>query len=201
MTLDIHPEVLHFGLHGIGPVSDEAFEQFCAANPDLQIEREPNGKLVIMPPVHTEIGHHEGEAFGQLYIWNLKTRLGKVFGASAGFTLPDLSIRAADASWVSNEKYEALSAGERKSFAHLVPDFVIEIKSDTDVLRNLKAKMAETWIANGVRLAWLLDVAAEKAYVFHANGSVEVVEGFDKKLSGEEVLPGFEFDLSLLKDV
>jgi Uma2 family endonuclease len=199
MTLDIHPEVLHFGVHGIGPVSDEAFEQICADNPEMRIEREPNGKLIIMPPAHTETGLYENQAQFELELWNRQAQLGKVFSASSGFTLPDYSIRSADASWVSNEKYAALSAGERKSFARFVPDFVIEIKSDTDDLRALKQKMPETWIANGVRLAWLIDVAAEKTYIYRANGSVEVVEGFDKKLSGEDVLPGFEFDLNLLK--
>lgn len=199
MMLDIHPEALNIGLHGLGPVSDEAFEQFCASNPELRIERAPNGNLIIMPPVHTESGYHESQIQIELGLWNRQSHLGKVFSASAGFTLPDESIRSADASWVANEKYDALSAGERKSFAHLVPDFVVEIKSDTDSLRKLKEKMSNTWIANGVQLAWLLDVEAEKAYIYHANGTVEVVEGFDKKLSGESVLPDFEFDLNLLK--
>ncbi|GAB4494005.1 MAG: Uma2 family endonuclease [Saprospiraceae bacterium] len=200
MTAEVHSEVPNFVFHGLGPVNDEAFERLCAANPELQIEREPNGNITIMPPVHIETGRFEAEAFGQLYSWNRQTQLGKVFSASAGFTLPDDSIRSADASWVSNEKYEQLSPGELKTFARLVPDFVIEIKSDTDSLKKLREKMTSAWIGNGVLLAWLLDVKAEKAYVYRANGSVDVVEGFDKKLSGENVLPGFEFDLNLLKN-
>lgn len=53
-----------------------------------------------------------------------------------------------------------------------------------------------TWIGNGVRLAWLIDPYEEKAYIYRANGSKEVLSGFDRELSGEDVLPGFTLGLS-----
>lgn len=59
--------------------------------------------------------------------------------------------------------------------------------------------MQETWITNGVRLAWLIDPYKEKAYIYRANGSVEVTTDFEGELSGEDVLPGFSLKLSEFK--
>ena len=59
--------------------------------------------------------------------------------------------------------------------------------------------MKQTWIANGVRLAWLRDPVKQKAYIYRQDGSVEVVPNFEGKLNGENVLEGFELDLGLLK--
>ncbi|HRI59576.1 MAG TPA: Uma2 family endonuclease, partial [Saprospiraceae bacterium] len=83
--------------------------------------------------------------------------------------------------------------------AKIVPDFVIEVRSPSDSLTELKEKMAEAWMANGVRLAWLLDPESQSACIYRADGSSETINGFDYKLSGEDVLPGFEFDLGVLK--
>ena len=54
-------------------------------------------------------------------------------------------------------------------------------------------------MANGVRLAWLIDPVKQKAYVYRQDESTAMVPDFTGKLSGEEVLPGFELDLGLLK--
>ena len=66
-------------------------------------------------------------------------------------------------------------------------------------MARLQKKMTDTWIANGVRLAWLIDPVEQKAYIYRADGSIQVVADFSAKLGGEDVLPGFEFDLGLLK--
>ena len=182
----------------IPQMSEEEFYEFCAANPDLRAEQEKNGKIIIKSPVDLITGFYEGELLGELSNWNKKSRLGKCFSPSSGFTLPDTSIKSADAAWLSNEKWKALPASERKKFGHVVPDFIAEIRSTSDSLKKLKEKVTGTWLDNGVRLAWLMDPIQRKSYVFRADGSVDVLDGFDKKMSGEGVLPGFEFDLSLL---
>jgi Uma2 family endonuclease len=181
-------------------MSDEEFFEFCAENPDLRIERDKNGKITVMSPVGLISGNYENILSGELHAWNKKSRLGKCFSPSSGFTLPDTSVKSADSAWVSNEKWKALPKEERKKFGQLVPDFIAEIRSTSDSLKKLKEKVKETWLDNGVSLAWLIDPVQQKTYIFRADGSEEVVEGFDKKLQGEGVLPGFEFDLSLLQE-
>jgi len=180
-------------------LTDEEFEVFCQNNPDLQVELEPDGTLFIMPPVHLDSGHYELRISSVLLNYADRTGKGQAFGSSTGFKLPDGSTRAAAAAWVSDEQLSRLSPDDRKSFARLVPEFIAEIRSDTDRLSRLQKKMTDTWIANGVRLAWLIDPVERKAYVYRADGSIQVVTDFGARLGGEDVLPGFEFDLGLLK--
>jgi Uma2 family endonuclease len=181
-------------------MSEIDFDQFCAQNRDLRIEREANGKVTIMAPVHFDSGFFEGEAFGELRNFVKNSGIGgRALGPSTGFKLPDGSTKSPDASWVSAEKLAVLPPEEYKKFAAIVPDFVIEIRSDSDKLGKLKRKMEQTWMANGVRLAWLIDPVKQKAYVYRQNGQVEIVKNFESKLSGEDILLGFELDLGLLK--
>ncbi len=181
-------------------MSNDDFEQFCAQNQDLRIEREANGKVTIMSPVHFDSGFYEGEVFGELRHFVKHNSIGgRAFGSSTGFTLPDGSTKSPDAAWISAERLAKLPPAERKKFAAIVPDFVIEIRSDSDKLKALQQKMEKTWMANGVRLAWLLDPVKQKAYLYRQDGSMEIVPNFEGKLNGEEVLKGFELDLGLLK--
>ena len=97
-----------------------------------------------------------------------------------------------------NDKWSRLSKNEKEQFPRICPDFVIDLKSKSDSLRNLKSKMLK-WIENGCLLAWLIIPEKEEAHIYRADGSIEIVKGFNKKLSGEKVLTGFELDLSILK--
>ena len=85
-----------------------------------------------------------------------------------------------------------------EKFLTVVPDFVIEVRSKTDSLKRLQDKMLE-WIENGVRLAWLIDPKTATTYIYRENGGVEVLEGFDRTLTGEDVMEGFEFELKWMK--
>lgn len=180
-------------------MTDDEFFEFCVANKDLRIERDPDKKIIIIAPVDPESGFYEGKAFTKLDIWNEQSGSeGLTFSPSTGFKLKNGATRAADASWVSLERWEKLSAEQKKKFLPIAPDFAIEIRSKTDKLKKLKAKMLE-WIENGVRLAWLIDPVEQKTYIYLADGSIEIVEGFERELSGEDVLKGFVFDLRLLR--
>lgn len=183
--------------HALPKMSEEEFDEFCFANSELRIEQDPQGNIIIMPPSSYESGNHEVEPITDLNIWNRRTRLGKVFSPSTLFKLPDGSKRMPDAAWVSLEKHNSLSEKERKSFARIVPDFVIEVRSPTDRLKILQGKMHTAWIANGVRLAWLIDPQGHQAWVYRADGSESHISDFKQVLSGEDVLPGFEFDLGV----
>jgi len=105
----------------------------------------------------------------------------------------------ADGAWISNEKIEKLSKSERKKIASIVPDFVLEICSETDRMSKLKEKMEHGWMANVVQLAWLICPKSEEVLIYRKGQNVEASKGLEKVLSGEEVLPGFTFDLAELK--
>lgn len=180
-------------------ITEAEFIRFCADNPDLRIEQNKNGKLILMPPVELDGGARENAVSATLYNWWLSHRKGLTFSPSAGFKLPDNSTRSADGSWVSPERLAAITPSDRKKFGRLVPDFLVEIRSESDRISVLKRKMADVWIKNGVRLAWLIDPKSEKSYIYRANGSMDIMEGFDRVLSGEEVCAGLELDLRTLR--
>jgi len=181
-------------------MKEEEFFTFCHNNPNLRIEQDKHGNIIIMSPVSYFSGNQESEVLADLVLWNRKSKLGKTFSPSTMFVLPDGEKRMPDAAWISMEKDNKLSKRQKMTFAHIVPDFIIEVRSPSDRLIDLQEKIRSAWMANGVRLAWLIDPVEETAQVYLADGSVEDVIGFDKKLSGGDVLPGFEFDLSVLKD-
>ncbi len=179
-------------------MTDEAFYSFCAENRDLRIERDSDRNVIVMEPVVFESGYHEGEVFAEVRNWTKKHGKGKALSPSTGFTLPNGAIRSSDACWISEERLAALDESEKQKFAAIVPDFIIEVRSKSDRLKTLQAKMQE-WIENGVRLAWLIDVKNQTTYIYREIGEIEIIEGLDKILSGEDILPGFEFKLDLLQ--
>ncbi len=180
-------------------MSKERFHQFVLKNSELKIERDKNGIIIIHPLMTFDSGYDEGEAFFHLKFWSKKDKTGKAFSPSTSFDLPDGSQYKADGAWISNEKIAQLSAEERKTIASIVPDFVMEVRSETDRLAALKKKMKEAWMDNGVQLAWLIDPKSEKAWIYRQGKEEEEVVGFENVLSGEGVLPGFEFDLREMK--
>ncbi len=178
-------------------MTEDEFFRFCAANKHIKIERDENHQILIMPPAGLESDSQSGHIFAALYTWNSNTKNGVCFGSSAGFTLPDTSVRSPDAAWLSNEKWKSLSAEEKKVFAHITPDFIAEVMSPSDYLKQLQHKM-QKWIENGVKLGWLIDPKTQTTFIYRADGTISKVTGFDKVLSGEDVLQGFEFDLNAL---
>jgi Uma2 family endonuclease len=176
---------------------DELFE-LCVANKELRIERDEEGQLIIMSPAgsfSSNLNFRLSILFGNWVEAN--PNVGYGFDSSGGFTLPDRSMRSPDVSFIKKEKWEALKLEEQKKFAPICPDFVIELRSESDSLVQLKNKMTK-WIKNGCQLGWLIDPIEKKSYVYKPNTSVEEVIGFDKKLSGGNLLPGFELDLKRL---
>jgi Uma2 family endonuclease len=181
-----------------GSMTDKEFLRFCRENKDLRIERNSNLEIIIMSPVGTQSGYTSGEVFGQLRSWALTNRTGIVFDSSTGFTLPDRSVLSPDASWVSKEKWNALSEEDKDKFAPICPEFVIEIRSKSDYIEDLIKKM-HVWIKNGAQLGWLIDPREEVSFIFRPGKPEDRIEGFNRKLSGEGPVSGFELDLSRIK--
>ena len=181
-------------------LSKEKFIDLTDRFPELRMERETNGDIIIMTPIKGGSGNREANLIGQLFIWCKKHGKGATFSSSTGFDLPSGETRSPDAVWVSQEKMDKLQPEDiEQRFLPVVPDFVVELRSDSDRLKTLQKKMTGTWMAAGVRLGWLLDPWKETAWIYREDGSVEKISGFNHTLSGEEVLPGFELKLSEFK--
>ncbi len=173
----------------------EQFERLCEANPDRSFELTAAGVLIIVSPVGTESGNYESELGADLVIWNRQTKLGKTFSSSTIFTLPDGSKKSPDAAWVKLSRWEALSREEQRKFAQLVPDFVIELRSETDRLPPLQAKMME-YRDNGVRLGWLINPQQQQVEIYRSDREDIEILSKPMTLSGENILPGFTLDLT-----
>jgi Uma2 family endonuclease len=165
------------------------FVSLCRANPDLRLERTAIGELIIMSPAGSDSSGRNFELAGQLYNWEMANPLGICFDSSGGFSLPNGAIRAPDASWVARDRWDALSPAEQKGFAPICPDFVVELRSSSDRLGDVRAKMRE-YRDQGTRLGWLIDPKRQVVEVYRARRRVEVLNA-PTTLSGEDVLPGF----------
>jgi Uma2 family endonuclease len=174
-------------------LTNEQFEQLALANRDLRLELTAQGELVIMPPTGGETGNRNFELYLDLGNWNRRTSLGKAFDSSTGFQLPNGAKRSPDMSWITLEKWEALSAQQRKKFLPLCPDFAVELVSESDDLEDAQKKMQE-YLDNGLRLGWLIVPKTQRVEIYRRDRAVECLQS-PSTLSGEDILPGLIVDL------
>lgn len=174
-------------------LDDEAFEQLCHYNPEMRLERASTGELVAMVPVGSESGYFNLNLSGQLWLWNQQTQLGVAFDSSAGFTLPNGAIRSPDASWIYQARWDQLTSQQKRKFAPICPDFVLELMSPSDDLAAIQGKLEE-YRENGAGLGWLIDPESQQVHIYRSNQPTQILE-YPNTLSGEEVLPGFTMSL------
>ena len=174
-------------------LNDEELLHFCAQNDLLRIESEENGELIVVPPAGSAGGGIEGEVIAEVYLWARQDARGKAFGSNAGFRLPDGSMRAADAAWVSRRRWDALTPNQQESFAPICPEFVIEVRSRRDSLRELQTKM-RMWMKNGAELAWLIDPERKVVEVYRQGEEPDVHEQ-PTSVQGSGPVIGFELVL------
>lgn len=177
-------------------LSDEQFFQLCQDNRDVRLERNANGTLLIMPPTGGETGHRNARLVQQLLNWTDTNELGIAFDSSTGFKLPNGASRSPDAAWILWERWNALTPQQKQRFIPLCPDFAVELRSPSDALETLQAKLRE-YCQNGMRLGWLIDPQSQTVEIYRSEGEVEVVQQ-PETLSGEAVLPGFVLRCDLL---
>ena len=191
------PESTHLPLvlqlRPVVDLSDEQLLALCSVNRELRIERNAQGELLIMPPAYSDTGDQNSEINLQLRLWAKRDGSGVTFDSSAGFTLPNTAVRSPDASWIERTRWERLTPEERHSFAPICPDFVIELRSATDRLSDVQAKMQE-YLDNGAQLGWLIDPRPRHLYVYRPDAEVERLDN-PETVSGDPVLPGFVLDL------
>lgn len=187
-----NPFVIHFG-PVLRRLSDEDFFEFCQANRDWSIERTSDGDIIIMPPTGGETGKRNFDLTGAFYAWAKTDGTGVGFDSSTGFTLPRGAKRSPDLAWVKSSRWNALTEIERKQFPPLCPDFVVELRSETDSLGDLQNKMQE-YIDNGAEMGWLIDPVEKKVYVYRPQVAVECLDN-PATVSGEPLLRGFSLDV------
>lgn len=180
---------LTVSLPAVAPMTRAQFYAFCQANRDLRIEQTATGEVVIMPPAFSDTGNRNFNLAAYLWVWTEQNGTGLGFDSSSGFTLPNGATRSPDAAWIKADRWNALTEKEKASFAPICPDFVIELRSTSDTLSGLKAKMQE-YMENGVLLGWLIDRQHRTVHVYRPNQDPQILENPDS-VSGDPELPGF----------
>ncbi len=170
----------------------DSFEEISAKNPELKIEQNANGEIVFMSPTGGESGYKNLRIAAQLDQWSERYG-GRSFDSSTLFRLPNGAKRSPDASWISMERWNSLTKEDRKKFPPLCPDFLIELRSETDRLDELQAKMNE-YLSVGLRLGWLIDPLQQRVHIYRPDKQQEVLK-MPNSVSCDEILPGFVLDL------
>jgi Uma2 family endonuclease len=180
-------------LNPVLDMTDEQFYQLCRSNPELKFERSPKRELIVMPPTGGETGNRNFNIGLDIGIWNRQTQLGICFDSSTCFKLPGGGDRSPDLAWIKQDRWDKLTPEQQAKFPPIAPDFVLELTSPTDNLKETQAKMQE-YMASGVKLGWLIHRKTRSVEIYRLG---QVVERLDSPtmLSGENILPGFILDL------
>lgn len=175
-------------------VTQEQFEVLAGSNRELHLERTAKGELIVNPPTGWATGAKNSWISGELHLWWRNAgKPGKIFDSSTAFILPNRATRAPDASWISQSRWDALTPDQKGTFANICPDFVVELRSNSDTLKSLQEKMQE-YRENGARLGWLIDPKSQIVEIYRSDSDVEVLS-HPTELSGEDVVSGFVLDL------
>ena len=174
-------------------LNEDQFYQVCQSNPDVRLERNAKGELIIMSPTGGINGKYNSDINTDLNIWNRRKKLGIVFDSSTGFKLPNGADRSPNSAWICLTRWNQLSFKQQEKFVPLCPDFVIELRSSSDKLKTLQEKMAE-YISNGTRLGWLINPKDKQVEIYRQRQSREILSQ-PAFLLGESVLPDFVLNL------
>src|ERR1700748_1415941 len=171
------------------PMSDEDLMRFCAANDITRVEREVDGEILVMSPAGNRTGRRNAAIISALDTWAQRDGRGYVFDSSTGFNLPDGSMRSPDSAWIESSRWNALSKADQNRFSPICPDFLIELRSQSDDPARLEDKML-MWISNGAKLAWLVDPDRELVTIYRSARKPEILH-HPSLVQGDEPIAGF----------
>ena len=191
VVLDIKPLLSGKSL---ADIDFDCLQEFFEANELYALEYNDRGELIVMPPVLMPGGMEEMPLLIDAGIWQ-REHGGAVMSSSTVFRIPGLGGRGPDASWVSPERLAELDPEQYRT-GQVCPDFVAEIRSPNDSLAYLRRKMDE-YMAAGVRLGWLIDPRIRRVTIYRPEREPEEFDN-PEILSGEDVMPGFEFRVRTL---
>jgi Uma2 family endonuclease len=189
----VEPDRFLLHLRPVVKLTDDQLFELCQINQELWIERTAGGDLVIMAPEGGETNNRTITLVTSLTQWAAVDGTGVTFGLAGGFILSNGAMRAPDAAWVLRSRLAPLTPEQKQKFPPLCPDFVVEIRSPSDSLSTMQAKMQE-YLDNGARLGWLIDADNRAIYVYRPQQPFERLDN-PTAISGEPVLPGFVLDL------
>jgi Uma2 family endonuclease len=175
-------------------LSPEQFFRLCSDNPELRLELTAQKEIIVMSATNSKTGLLNAEINYQLMNWAKKDARGVVFDSNTGFTLPNGASRSPDASWILRKRWDALTPEQQEVFAPICPDFVIELWSPSDTLKELQFKLGE-YIANGAKLGFLIYPPKRQVYVYRPDEALVCLDQTNT-LSGDPELPGFTLDLT-----
>lgn len=177
-------------------MTDEQFYQLCRTNPEIKFERNTQGELIIMPPTGGETGKRNASLTARFVIWNEQVKFGEVFDSSTCFKLPNGADRSPDVAWIRQDRWDALTPEQKEKFPPIAPDFVLELVSPSDRLKDIQAKLQE-YIDSGVKLGWLIDPKTRLVEIYRPDRAIERLEA-PATLSGEPILPDFVLNVEFL---
>ena len=179
------------GIDHRAPDFPTRFTAFCEQNDLYEMEVNADGELLILPMTGYYGNKYELYMSTILANWELANG-GSASSQTVRFRLPSGELLGPDAAWITQERYDALPEEQRRTVIEGAPDFVVEIRSRTDNLRDLQRKM-ELWMAGGARLGWLIDARNRQVYIYRAGSSEPQLLDDPELLDGADVLPGFAF--------
>lgn len=179
--------------NAIAQITDDQFYQLCRQNPDVKFERNAKGEITVMSPRGGETGNYNSEINADFVIWNRQAQLGVFFDSSTCFKLPNGANRSPDVSWIKQARWDALTAEQKQKFPPIAPDFLLELMSPTDSLKDTQDKMQE-YMNNQVKLGWLINRKMRRVEIYRQGQEIEILE-CPRELSGEDILPGFVLNL------
>jgi Uma2 family endonuclease len=195
MVTESRPLIVHFGPI-LKKMTNHEFFVFCQLNSEWHMECTSTGALIMRPPTGGWTGTRNFTLIGLFSRWVKADGTGLGFDSSTGFVLPNSAKRSPDLAWVTRARWQALTAEEQEEFPPLCPDFVVELRSRSDDLATLQAKMQE-YMANGAQLGWLIDPQEKTVYIYRPNAEVSCLAN-PMTISGEPLLPGFTLNVPQL---
>ena len=179
-------------------VTPEQFDLLADAEQQARMELSKGGELIVMSPTGGEAGRKNLRLTQQVANWTDRDGTGEAFDSSTVFVLNNGARKSPDVSWVALDKWNSLTQKQKEGFPPIVPDFVIELVSPSDLknqrYQDLQDKMQE-YLDNGVKLGWLIEPKAKTVEIYRQGKTVEILNN-PQNLSGEDILPGFVLDLS-----
>jgi Uma2 family endonuclease len=180
-------------VESVGLTQDQFF-RLCGDNPELRLELTAQKEIIVMSPTNSKTGMRNAEINRQLGNWSRQDGRGVFFDSNTGFVLPNGANRSPDASWILRPRWDALTPEQQSVFAPICPDFVIELWSPSDTLKEIHFKLAE-YVANGAKLGFLIYPPQKRVWVYRPDQAPQCLDN-PRSVSGDPELPGFVLDLT-----
>jgi Uma2 family endonuclease len=115
-----------------------------------------------------------------------------VFDSAGGFIMPNTNVKAPDVSFVRAARLRQ----SPRYFGELVPDLVVEIKSQSDRIKSIETKVLK-FIELGAVVGILIDPDEETVTIYRSIGEPTILGNGDI-LTIPELVPGWELPVSEL---